>query len=189
MNFARAFTFFLFYSCLTLTSAAQSSNPQDNLIYYTTIVTQIKDATPKMMSLWGQLQQSLMTAGGNKHQQLDRVTIQSLKNASSENINDLNKKIRTVNALHETDTDLNVKQSVLTLFTEAMSIQESAMPVILSLMETGLAKINPQQTTTLKSFLSKGQELRQKSRVIENLLSDYRVKHNISPQDLAKFGL
>ena len=63
------------------------------------------------------------------------------------------------------------------------------MPKILSLLEAGLGKINADQTTTLKSFLAKGQELRNKSRNIENLLSDYRSKHNLSAEELRKFGL
>lgn len=174
---------------ISLNCFSQTSTNQDNLIYFTTIASQIRDATPKMQGLWGQLQQSLVTAGGNKNQQLDKGSLQSLKNASSENINDLERKLRTLNALHETDTELNLKQSVIMLFTEAKTIQEKAVPTILLLLETGLGKINAQQTTTLKSFLAKGQELRNKSRNIESLLYTYRAKHNLSEEALTRFGL
>ena len=174
---------------ISLDCFAQTGTHQDDLIYYTTIASQIRDATPKMQGLWGQLQQSLVTAGGNKNQQLDKGSLQSLKNASSENINDLERKLRTLNALHETDTELNLKQSVIMLFTEAKTIQEKAVPTILLLLETGLGKINAQQTTTLKSFLAKGQELRNKSRNIEGLLYTYRAKHNLSEEALTRFGL
>ena len=172
-----------------LNTVAQNITHQDELIYYTTIAAQVKDATPNMQGLWGQVQQSVMTAGENKSHQLDRAGLDNLKNASAQNINDLERKIRAVSALHETDPDLNLKESCINLFTDAKNIQQSAMPQILAVLEKGIDKINSQQTSTLKSFLSKGQDLQYKLRDIQNLFTSFQNKHNITGEELRKFGL
>ena len=183
------FCFSIFFFLLSRSSVAQNITHQDDLIYYTTIAAQVKDAAPKMQGLWGQVQQSVMTAGENKSHQLDRAGLDILKNASAQNINDLERKIRAVSALHETDPDFNLKVSCINLFTDAKNIQQSAMPQILAVLEKGIDKINSQQTSTLKSFLSKGQELQYKLRDIQNLFISFQNKHNITGEELRKFGL
>lgn len=183
------YCFSAFSFLLPVSSVAQNISHQDGLIYYTTIAAQVKDAAPKMQGLWGQVQQSVMTAGENKSHQLDRAGLDILKNASAQNINDLERKIRAVSALHETDPDLNLKESCINLFADAKNIQQSAMPQILAVLEKGIDKINSQQTSTLKSFLSKGQELQYKLRDIQNLFISFQNKHNITGEELRKFGL
>ena len=183
------YCFSAFSFLLPVNSVAQNISHQDELIYYTTIAAQVKDAAPKMQGLWGQVQQSVMTAGENKSHQLDRSGLDNLKNASAQNINDLERKIRTVSALHETDPDLNLKESCINLFTDAKNIQQSAMPQILAVLEKGIDKINSQQTSTLKSFLSKGQDLQYKLRDIQNLFKSFQNKHDITGEELRKFGL
>lgn len=173
----------------SLNSYSQISNHQDDLIFYTTIAAQVKDAAPKMQGLWGQVQQSVLTAGENKIHQADRASPESLKNASSQNINDLDRKIRAVSALHENDSALNLKELCINLLTDAKNIQQSSMPQILFVLEKGIDKINAQQTSALKSFLSKGQELQYKLRNIQNLFISYQNKHNITGEELRKFGL
>lgn len=178
----------LFFLFIYNASPAQSNAHQDELIYYTTLARQMKEALPQLQSLWAQLQQTLIAASQTKNQQPDRAAIENIKSLSTESRNDLNRKIRTVNVLHETDVNLNLKQSVINLFTDAKNIQETAIPVILSVLSNGVDKINNQQTSTLKSFLSKGQELQNKSREIENLFDIYRRTHNITDEELHKFG-
>lgn len=187
LQFIYCFLFLGFFP--TPNAFAQSITHQDGLIYYTTIAAQVKDATPKMQGLWGQVQQSVLTAGENKTHQLDRTNLDNLKNISSQNINDLERKIRAISALHETDPDLNLKELSISLLTDAKNIQQSAMPQILAVLEKGMDKINGQQTSTLKSFLSKEQELQYKLRDIQNLFISYQNKHNITGEELRKFGL
>lgn len=189
MKFLLNILFPAFLFLISLNSFSQTTTHQDDLIYYTTIASQIRDAAPKMQGLWGQVQQGVMTAGENKTHQLERPAIENLKNASSQNISDLERKIRSITALHETDAELNLKEFAISLLTDAKNIQQSAMPQIISVLEKGVDKINNSQTSTLKGFLSKGQDLKYKLRDIENLLSSFQNKHNISREELTKFGL
>lgn len=181
------FSIFIFLS--PQTSVAQNITHQDNLIYYTTIATQIKDVTPAMQGLWGQVQQSVMTAGENKMHQLNKTSFDNLKNASLQNINELERKIRAINALHETDPDINLKELCINLLTDAKNIQQTAMPQILAVLEKGIDKINGQQTSALKGFLSKGQELQYKFRDIQTMFLFYQNKHKITGEELKRFSL
>lgn len=185
--------FKLLLSLLTLflfkTSFAQTATHQDDLIYYTTIAAQIKDAAPKIQGLWGQVQQSIMTAGENKTHQADRQELDNLKNVSAQNISDLDRKLRMVSALHETDAELNLKELCISMFADAKNVQQAAMPQIIALLEKGIDKISPQQTSLLKNFLSKGQDLLYRFRNIQTSLISYQDRHQISSDELRKFGL
>lgn len=180
---------FLFTLFTYSAASAQSNTHKDEIVYYTTLARQMKEALPQLQSLWAQLQQTLIAASQNKNQQPDRTALENIKMASAQSRIDLDKKIRAANVLYENDIDLNLKQNVIGLFTDAKNIQETAIPVILTVLSTGTDKINNQQTSTLKSFLAKGQELQNKSREIATLFDIYRRTHNITDEELHNFGL
>lgn len=173
----------------SLSSGAQAITHRDELIYYTTIAKQLKNITPDVLKVWGQIKQTLLKAKNSPVHKPEPADISDLKSASSQNIHDLDRAIREVNALDETDSTLSYKSGALSFLLEIKSTEEQAMPEIVLLLTRGIDKINDQQTTALKGFLSRGEELQSRQQQTDNLALRYRQRHNITDEDLRKYGL
>ncbi|MEJ7611280.1 MAG: hypothetical protein WKF88_08900 [Ferruginibacter sp.] len=179
----------VFCTFSTIGSRAQTITHRDALVYYTGIALQVKEIVPKVRDVWGRVQLSLMAARESQTFRANPFDISSLKNAYAQNLRDLDRSIRTVNALEETDSEINLKKVVDVYLTDIKQAEEAALPKIISLLENGVNKINDQQTTMLKGFLYKGQELQTGLRTIENLLATYQRKYNITGEEMRMFGL
>ncbi len=180
----------LLLCCITSIAArAQTISHRDALVYYTGIALQVKDILPKVRVIWASVQATMMAAGESRSHKASPADIDHLKNAYSQNLRDLDRAIRAVNALEETDSEINLKQVVSVYFSDIRQTEETALPKILLMLGTGIDKINDQQTTMLKSFLYKGQELQKGLGLIEDLTGAYRRKYNITPEELRTFGL
>ena len=149
----------------------------------------MKDLVPKVHTFWGQMKQGILTARQNENHKLDKANIDSLRSFLSNNIIDVDTKIKTISALNETDPDLKFKQTIISYLTEIKNLQEAAMPKVLELLENGLDKINDKQKESVKVFMTKMQELQIKSKEIEDLSLAYQKKHKITNKELDQYGL
>lgn len=173
----------------SIAARAQTISHRDALVYYTGIALQVKDILPKVRDIWGSVQLTMMAAGESRSHQANPADIDHLKNAYSQNLRDLERALRAVNALEETDIEINLKQVVSAYLSDIRQAEETALPKILLLLGTGIDKINDQQTNMLKGFLYKGQELQKGLSMIENLTGVYQKKYNITAEELRTFGL
>lgn len=173
----------------TLNSYGQTAIHADHLLYYSTIALQLKDITPKVQTFWGEMNQTVITATDNGNHKLDGSAISKLKDDLRNNENELDRKIRMIGSLDETDPELNLKQTVIDYLTEAKSFEEAAVPKVIQYLEKGLDKMTEQEKQILKLFIVKGEQLHKRSRMIENLSGNYRAKHNITNLELEKYGL
>ena len=180
---------FFFSLLVSGTSYCQTSTHADDLLYYTTIALQMKEITPKVQSFWGELRQSIMTATENGNHKLDESKISNLKDDLRNNENELDRKIRMIGSLDETDKDLNLKQIIITYLTEAKSLEENSVPKVIQFLDKGIDKLNEQEKQVLKLFIMKGEELSSKSRNLQSISMAYRGKHNITNAELDKYGL
>lgn len=173
----------------SITSCKQTSSHKDDLIYYTTIALQMKNIAPRVQDFWLQMQQGVLTARQNGDGKLDKPSFDSLKNSYAAILNGLDSEIAIINMLKETDEELNFKQAVLFHLTEIKSLNQALIPQCLRLYEIGIGKINDRQKEALQTFVTKGQELQLKSGDIQHMSLVYQRKHNISNEELKKFGL
>ena len=183
------FSILFFALLVSLTSCGQKSSHEEDLKFYTTIGLQMKDVAPKVQIFWGQMKQGILTARENESHKLGKTSIDSLKMYLSKNIEELEKKIKIVNVLSETDNDLNFKKTIIDYLEQTKTLQETAMPKVLELLENGLDKINDQQKDAVKIFMTQGQELQIKSKEIEDLSLVYQKKHKITNKELDQYGL
>ena len=173
----------------SIATSAQTISHRDALVYYSGIALQVKDILPKVRDIWSRVQVNLMTAGESRSRKANPPDIDQLKNAYTQNLRDLERAMRAVNALEETDSEINLKQFVAAYLSDIRQAEETALPKIITLLGTGIDKINDQQTTMLKGFLYKGQELQKGLRMIEDLSAAYGRKYNITSEELRTFGL
>lgn len=183
------FYLLIFPLSLPATSCGQTSSHQDDLNYYTTIALQIKDIVPEVQSFWQQMKQGVLSAKENQNQKLDKPTLDTLKGSLARILNDLDAKIKKINSLKETDKSLNYRQTVATYLEETKELQQTAIPKILELLENGLDKITDEQKEALKQFSAKAQQLQIQSTRIGDLSLEYQKKHNITNNELDKYGL
>ena len=173
----------LFGVCFGLASTAQTPTHRDALVYYSLIASQVKDLVPKTRLIWGHVQSNLHAAAESNPFRPNRSEIQMIKTAYEQNVRDLEKGIRSVSALAETDPEIDLKQVVVRYLTGIKQAEESALPKIILLLETGVNKINDQQTAMLKGFLHKGRELQSDLQRIEVLMATYQQKYAITPEE------
>lgn len=168
---------------------AQDISKQDHLIYYSVIAKQWRDIVPKLQELWGQCEQNVMNARKTSDHKAGSSSIDNLRRAYNENISDLDRANREITALDETDTALGYKQAVLTFLDDAKTIEQSAMPQLLTVLGVGIDKVTDNQNNALKIFLSKLEELHNRTFQINNLAIRYRQRHGITDDDLRNLGL
>jgi hypothetical protein len=179
----------IFATSFSATSCGQTSSHQEDLNYYTTIALQMKDIVPKVQNFWERMKQGVLSAKQNQDQKLDKPTLDTLKGSLTKILTDLDSKIKKINSLNETDKNLNLKQTVAIYLEETKQLQQTAIPKVLELLENGLNKITDEQKEAVKQFSEKGQELQIKSTQIEDLSLEYQKKHNITSNELDKYGL
>ncbi len=180
---------FLLSVFISTAGAAQTITHADEVSFYANLQRNYKDIPLKVQGLWGQTSTLIMTTQQNQTHRIDNVAANSLKSSSSQNINDLSRAIRAIAAMDETDNDIALRQNVVNFLSDIKSTQETAIPNITNVLLRGTDKMTPQETTMIKVFISKGRELQTQQSRIEYLFSNYRSKHNISADELKKFGL
>lgn len=180
---------FFFSVFISLGSYCQPLTHSDDLLYYSTIALQLKDITPKVHSFWGEIKQSVITATENGNHKLDASTINSLSNGMRNNVNELDRKIRMIGSLDETDKELNLKQNVIDNLTEAKNLEEWSFSKVIQYLGKGIDKLSGQEKQLIKICMLKAEEVQKKSGSIPGLLIAYRTKHNITNTELEKYGL
>ena len=181
--------YFLFFLFISSVSFAQQNTHADELIYYTTIVKQFNEITTKVQSCWNQLQDVIIATQKNSSHVADAGAVSELRSASVQNINELNRAIRMISALSETDNDNSLRQQVSDFLADIKATQESAIPGIAAVLLRGTDKMTAQETNMMKTFISKGRDLQRREKEFQNTFSSYRFRHNITADELQKYVL
>jgi hypothetical protein len=177
-------TFLLF-----VISCGQTDASQDDLIYYTTIAMQMKEIKPVLEGYWHEGLQNMLVARQNEDHKLDKKNIDTLKKHFADAFRALDEKIKIISSLKETDKELALKDTIISYLTDIKKLDEEAEVKTFELMETGLDKVTDEQKAGFHKFIIRGQALQNRSQEIENLSLEYQKKHNITKDELIKYGL
>ena len=125
----------------------------------------------------------------NEGQKLDEKSLDSLKQSLTQITSHIEDQIKIISTLPETDQEIALKDTLISYMSKTRNLQQQALPIVFELLENGLDKITDGQKKALLDFKEDGRKMLSKTEEIQMQTLEYKNKHQISDEELAKYGL
>jgi len=170
-------------------SCGQTSSHQDDVHYYATLATSLNNISPEVNLFWKNISIGLRVAKENEGQKLDEKSLDSLKQSLTQITSHIEDQIKIISTLPETDQEIALKDTLISYMSKTRNLQQQALPIVFELLENGLDKITDGQKKALLDFKEDGRKMLSKTEEIQMQTLEYKNKHQISDEELAKYGL
>ncbi|PKP22509.1 MAG: hypothetical protein CVU05_03665 [Bacteroidetes bacterium HGW-Bacteroidetes-21] len=181
---------FLFIAGLILfSSCVQPVSHDKEVTYFITIATEMNNTTSIVNDFWHEAFEATKTAQQNQDMKLDSSYINTLNKSYQISTLALSNSIEKLSTVEEIDPSINLKERTLTHLKDIKRLQESALPVVIKLLGTGLGNLTDKERESFEEFKIKGGELQATSDELKKLAFDFQDQHKITGEELAKYGL
>ena len=177
----------LFFSFTISCTNAQTSIHEKDLKYYATIALQMEDFGDDSDSGLKILKQAEKTKTGIVNDTLLYHKIDSLLTNLNSEIDIRIKKIEQLE--NNVDDEYKLKEIVLSfLMSEKESLQKM-FEIYRIIMKKGITALTELQKADLKKYIENQQKLQIERQKIEKLFSKFQIHHDITVNELEKYGL
>jgi hypothetical protein len=159
------------------------------LRYYVTVNANINNLTADINSYWHLLSAQVKYTGSLPEKKLDQLNLDTLRFGYNETMAEIDDVIDTLNMLPEVDENLNIKKMVIRQLEEVKIIQSNAIPQTIQFLENGLAELSTQQIEALYRSRMQSSSLERLILKLHAAGQEFRLAHNITDEELNKFGL
>jgi len=179
----------LFISLIFISACEQKINHDEKVHYYASITTAVNQTTTSVNNCWNQTRTAARLAQQNQDLILDSTYIDTLNKSLQSSIITLSKSIYKISSISEVDQDLDFKNRVLDHLIDTKQLQERNFPVIFKLLANGPGTLSEDEMKTMERTESIAREIQAEELALKKLSVTFKSKHDITKEDLIKYGL
>ena len=177
--------FILFSSC----SCGQTVSHDKAIEYYIIVATEMKNSSKIVNDLVQVTAMAYIAAEQDQKKMLESGYIDTLINYYDVSTIALGKSIDKLSTVCEIDQSINLKARSLTLLIDIKTLIDSSWPPMIKILSRGLGQPTDKERELLEKLMLIVDELKTANADVEKLARDFRDKHNITNDDIKKYGL